>query len=42
VTQLFAATDLAKDKLGWVAEKSLNEMICSSWNWEHKLRNQNK
>ena len=38
VPQLFAATDLAKEKLGWSADKSLNEMIRSSWKWEKKLR----
>ncbi|MFK8059663.1 MAG: UDP-glucose 4-epimerase GalE [Polaribacter sp.] len=38
VPQLFAATDLAKEKLGWSADKSLNEMISSSWKWEQKLR----
>ena len=38
VPQLFAATDLAKEKLGWSAKKSLNEMIRSSWKWEQKLR----
>ncbi len=38
VPQLYAATDLAKEKLGWIANKSLNEMISSSWNWEQKLR----
>ena len=32
------ATDLAKEKLGWEAELSLDEMISSSWNWEQKLR----
>ena len=42
VPQLFAATRLAKDKLGWVAKKGLSEMISSSWNWEQKLRNQTK
>lgn len=40
VPQLFAATDLAKEKLGWEANKTLNEMISSSWKWEQKLRNE--
>ncbi|TPN86352.1 UDP-glucose 4-epimerase GalE [Aquimarina algicola] len=39
VPQLYASTDLAKEKLGWVAEKELNDMISSSWNWEKNLRN---
>jgi UDP-glucose 4-epimerase len=40
VPLLFAATDLAKEKLGWTADKSLDEMISSSWKWEQKLRNE--
>ncbi|MGB0892512.1 MAG: UDP-glucose 4-epimerase GalE [Flavobacteriaceae bacterium] len=39
VPELYASTDLAKEKLGWTAEKSLDEMIRSSWKWEQKLRN---
>ena len=39
VPELYASTDLAKEKLGWTADKSLEEMIRSSWNWEQKLRN---
>jgi UDP-glucose 4-epimerase len=35
---LFASTALVKEKLGWSAEKSLNEMIRSSWEWEQNLR----
>lgn len=42
VPQLFVATDLAKEKLGWTAERTLNEMISSSWNWEQKLKNETK
>ncbi|AQS94792.1 UDP-glucose 4-epimerase GalE [Polaribacter sp. BM10] len=41
VPQLFASTDLAKLKLGWSANKTLNEMISSSWQWEKKLRDGN-
>ncbi len=40
VAQLYAATDLAKEKLGWTAKKELNEMIISSWTWEQKYRNE--
>ncbi|QMU63304.1 MAG: UDP-glucose 4-epimerase GalE [Flavobacteriaceae bacterium] len=39
VSQLYAATDLAKEKLGWAAEKSLEDMIKSSWKWEQHYRN---
>ena len=42
VPQLYASTDLAKEKLGWEATKSLKEMISSSWQWEQKLRAENK
>ena len=42
VPQLYAATDLAKEKLGWSADRSLNEMISSSWSWEQKLRAEEK
>lgn len=42
VPQLYASTDLAKEKLGWEATKSLKEMINSSWQWEQKLRAENK
>lgn len=40
IEALFAATELAKEKLGWVAEKNLDEMISSSWTWEQNYRNQ--
>lgn len=38
VPELYASTDLAKEKLGWTADIGLDEMIRSSWNWEQKLR----
>ena len=38
VPQLFAATDLAHQKLGWKAELGLDEMIDSAWRWEQKYR----
>ncbi|WP_439129545.1 UDP-glucose 4-epimerase GalE [Polaribacter sp.] len=41
VPKLFASTKLAKEKLGWTANKNLHEMISSSWKWEQKLRNNN-
>ncbi|WP_159951902.1 UDP-glucose 4-epimerase GalE [Polaribacter septentrionalilitoris] len=41
VPKLYAATNLAKEKLGWSADKSLDEMIKSSWDWEQKFRKQN-
>lgn len=41
VPKLFAATDLAKDRLGWVAKKTLDDMISSSWKWESYYRKSN-
>ncbi len=38
VPKLYAATDLAKEKLGWRAKRKLDEMISSSWKWEQNLR----
>lgn len=40
VPRLYASTDLAKEKLGWSAERELNDMISSSWTWEQNLRNE--
>lgn len=42
VPQLYASIDLANEKLGWTAERELNDMISSSWNWEQNLRNESK
>ena len=41
VPQLFAATDLAYQKMGWKAELGLDEMIDSAWCWEQKYRKHN-
>lgn len=38
VPELFANANLAKEKLGWKAEKNLEDMIRSSWKWEQKAR----
>ena len=38
VPALFAATTLAEASLGWVAKKTLNDMIKSSWKWESYFR----
>lgn len=42
VPKLYASTELAKEKLGWVALETLDEMIGSSWNWEKKYRESQK
>jgi UDP-glucose 4-epimerase len=38
VPVLYAATNLAEEKLKWKAELNLKEMINSSWKWEQSLR----
>lgn len=38
VPKLYAATKLAEEKLEWKANKSLEEMIASAWQWEQKVR----
>ena len=38
VPKLYADTKLAEEKLEWKANKSLEEMIASAWQWEQKVR----
>ncbi|WP_430928919.1 UDP-glucose 4-epimerase GalE [Polaribacter marinivivus] len=38
VPELYANANLAKEKLCWKAEKNLEDMIRSSWEWEQKAR----
>lgn len=38
VEQVWADTNLANNELGWRAEKGLNEMTLSAWNWQLKLK----
>ncbi len=37
VEQIWASTSLANKILGWKAEKNLDDMMLSAWNWEKKL-----
>jgi len=37
VEKVWADTKLANSELGWKAEKSLDEMTLSAWNWEKRL-----
>lgn len=37
IEQVWAETSLANSELGWKAEKTLEEMVLSAWNWELKL-----
>lgn len=38
IEKVWADTTLANKELGWKAEKSLDEMILSAWNWEKALK----
>ena len=40
IASLYAATEQAEKKLGWKAQKGLDEMIRSSWDWEQHYRSQ--
>lgn len=37
VEKVYADTRFANDELGWKAQKSLDEMMLSAWNWEKAL-----
>jgi UDP-glucose 4-epimerase len=37
VEKVWADTNLANNELGWKAEKNLDEMTLSAWNWEKRL-----
>lgn len=38
ITEVYANTALANKKLNWTAELSLEDALCSSWNWEKNYR----
>jgi UDP-glucose 4-epimerase len=38
IEKIWANTTFANKELGWKAEKGLEEMLLSSWNWEKNLR----
>jgi len=40
VEQVYADTTFANQELGWIAEKSLEEMMATSWKWEQHLAKQ--
>ena len=42
IEKVWADTTFANNELGWKAEKELDEMMLSSWNWEKKLAENNK
>ena len=36
IATCYADASKAKEVLGWVAEKNLNDMVRDSWNWQKK------
>jgi UDP-glucose 4-epimerase len=40
IEKIWADPSFANKELGWKAEKSLDEMMLSAWNWEKKRQNQ--
>ena len=39
VVSVYADTQKANNELGWKSEKSMEDSLLSSWNWEKKVRN---
>lgn len=39
IEQIWADPKLANEELGWKAEKTLDDMTLSAWNWQKKLSN---
>lgn len=42
VIKVFADTRLANEELGWKAERNLENMLLTAWNWEKALHNKEK
>jgi len=42
IEKVWADTTFANEELGWKAEKGLDEMMLSAWNWEQALKNKKK
>jgi UDP-glucose 4-epimerase len=40
IVQIYADTAIANTELGWKTEKSLDDMVKSTWKWEQKLEAQ--
>ncbi len=38
VVAIYANNDLAKNKLGWEIQYSLDEMLSTAWKWEQRLK----
>ena len=37
VVAIYSDSSLAKEKLGWVAERDIDEMMASAWKWQEQL-----
>ena len=42
IEKVWADTEFANSELGWKAEKGLDEMTLSAWNWEKRLAGKNE
>jgi UDP-glucose 4-epimerase len=42
IEKVWASTDLANKELGWKAEKTIDDMMLSAWNWEKYLKEKNR
>lgn len=42
IIQIYAATDLAENELGWKPELGLDDMTSSAWEWEKNYRSKKK
>jgi len=42
IEKIWADTTFANNELGWKAEKTLDEMMLTAWNWEKNYRSKNK
>jgi len=38
IAEIYANGELAKNKLGWMSKKNIEESLISAWNWEKKKR----
>ena len=39
IIAIYANNDKAKNILGWIPQRSLDEMMSTAWKWEQRLKN---
>ena len=39
IIAIYANNDKAKNILGWIPKRSLDEMMSTAWKWEQRLKN---